>query len=169
VTKRVEANGLAWLAPGARPSKAMNDPFDLDRFVRAQEGDYERALAELTRGRKQSHWMWYIFPQFAGLGQSPTSQRYAIKSLGEARAYLAHPILGARLIESANAVLRVNGRSANDIFGSPDDLKLKSSATLFSLASSDESVFRQIIHKYFHDERDDQTLELVRREHPIRG
>jgi uncharacterized protein (DUF1810 family) len=139
----------------------MNDPFDLNRFVRAQGADYERAVAEIRSGRKRSHWMWYIFPQVAGLGQSPTSQRYAIGSLEEARAYLAHPILGPRLIACAEAAMSVNGRSAREIFGSPDDMKLKSSATLFALASSHESVFGQVIKKYFSGSRDEKTLQLL--------
>jgi uncharacterized protein (DUF1810 family) len=138
----------------------VSDPLDLDRFVRAQEADYERALAEIRSGRKRSHWMWYVFPQFAGLGLSATSQRYAINSLAEARAYLAHPILGARLTEIAEAVLNVQGRTAHEMFGSPDDLKLKSSATLFSLVSPDDSVFHRIIDKYFEGRRDEKTLAL---------
>ena len=138
----------------------MSDPLDLDRFVRAQEADYERALAEIRSGRKRSHWMWYVFPQFAGLGLSATSQRYAINSLAEARAYLAHPILGARLTEIAEAVLNVQGRTAHEMFGSPDDLKLKSSATLFSLVSPADSVFHRIIDKYFEGRRDEKTLAL---------
>lgn len=140
----------------------MNDPFDLDRFVRAQEADYERALAEIRNGRKRSHWMWYVFPQCAGLGQSSMSQRYAINSLAEARAYLAHPMLGPRLTEIAEAVLTVQGRTAHEIFGSPDDLKLNSSATLFALVSPADSVFHRIIDKYFDGSRDERTLELVR-------
>ena len=110
----------------------MNDPYDLNRFVRAQEDDYERALSEITSGRKRTHWMWYIFPQLDGLAFSPTSKRYAIKSVEEARAYLEHPILGPRLLNCAEAAVGVEGRSATEIFGSPDDLKLKSCATLFS-------------------------------------
>jgi uncharacterized protein (DUF1810 family) len=140
------------------------DPFDLDRFVRAQEGDYERALAEISSGRKRSHWMWFVFPQYAGLGPSEMSQRYAIKSLAEAKAYLAHPILGPRLAECAGAVLNLNGRSANDIFGSPDDMKLKSCATLFTLVSPDDSVFHRIIEEYFDGSLDKNTLELVRQD-----
>ena len=141
----------------------MSDPFDLNRFVRAQEADYEGALAEIRSGRKRSHWMWYIFPQFAGLGPSAMSQRYAINSLAEARAYLAHPILGPRLTEIADAVLNVQGRTAHEIFGSPDDLKLSSSATLFALVSPADSVFQRIIDKYFDGSRDEKTLALVRR------
>jgi uncharacterized protein (DUF1810 family) len=140
----------------------VSDPFDLDRFVRAQEADYERALAEIRNGRKRSHWMWYVFPQSAGLGLSATSQRYAINSLAEARAYLAHPMLGPRLTEIAEAVLNVRGRTAHEIFGSPDDLKLNSSATLFALVSPADSVFHRIIDKYFDGSRDEKTLALVR-------
>ena len=106
------------------------DPHDLSRFVQAQAADYARALDEIRSGRKRSHWMWYIFPQFAGLGSSPTSRRYAIKSLAEAEAYLRHPVLGPRLRACAEAVLAVEGRSASEIFGTPDDMKLRSSATL---------------------------------------
>lgn len=108
-----------------------DDPYDLSRFVRAQEDDYAQALAELVSGRKRSHWMWYVFPQFDGLAFSSTSKLYSIKSVAEAKAYLAHPLLGPRLLECAEAVVRVEGRSATEIFGSPDDLKLKSCATLF--------------------------------------
>jgi uncharacterized protein (DUF1810 family) len=139
----------------------VTDFFDLDRFVRAQETDYERALAEIKRGRKQSHWMWYIFPQFAGLGISSTSQHYAIKSLDEAKAYLAHALLGPRLFECGDALLTVNGRSAAQMFGSPDDMKLKSSATLFALAAGDDSVFQRIIDKYFDGKPDQRTLDLI--------
>lgn len=123
------------------------DSYDLSRFVKAQEGDYERALSEIRSGRKRSHWMWYIFPQFEGLGFSPTSRRYAIKSPQEARAYLSHPVLGPRLVECAEAVLGVEGRSANQIFGSPDDLKLRSCATLFAQISPEESVFHRLLDK----------------------
>jgi uncharacterized protein (DUF1810 family) len=139
----------------------MNDPINLSRFVAAQEEDYTQALAEIRRGRKRSHWMWYVFPQFAGLGHSPTSRYYAIKSLEEAKAYLAHPVLGPRLVECAEAVLGVEGRSVMDIFGSPDDLKLRSSVTLFAAASPPGSVFERVLAKYYGGERDDQTLRLL--------
>jgi len=139
------------------------DPFDLKRFVRAQEPDYKRALEEIAAGRKRSHWMWYIFPQFAGLGLSSTSRHYAIGSLDEARAYLAHPILGPRLIECAGATLTVKGRSAHDIFGSPDDMKLRSSVTLFSLVSPENSVFHRVLEKYFEGKGDERTLIFVSR------
>src|SRR5919107_5978583 len=108
--------------------------FDLDRFVEAQAAPYAGALAELRRGRKQSHWMWFVFPQVAGLGSSPTSQRYAIGSLSEARAYLDHPVLGPRLVQCARAVLAHPDRTARQVMGSPDDVKLRSSMTLFAVA-----------------------------------
>lgn len=139
-----------------------SDPHHLARFLKAQERDYSHALAEIRRGRKQSHWMWYIFPQFRGLGHSAASQFYAIGSLDEAKAYLAHPILGHRLVECADAVLAVAGRSAHQIFGSPDDLKLRSCATLFAAASADaHSAFQQLIDKYFDGRGDEATLRLI--------
>jgi uncharacterized protein (DUF1810 family) len=137
------------------------DRFDLARFISAQKDDYARALAEIQSGRKRSHWMWYIFPQIDGLGSSATAQYYAIKSIDEARAYLDHPILGSSLIECARAVLQVNGRSATEIFGWPDDLKLKSCATLFAQVSPAGSVFEKIIEKYFDGKRDEKTLRLL--------
>src|SRR5581483_1128089 len=136
------------------PARGTDDPFDLDRFVRAQEGTYERALAEVRAGRKRTHWMWFVFPQLDGLGSSPTARHYAIKSLAEARAYLAHPVLGPRLVECAEAVVGVEGRSAHDIFGSPDDLKLRSCATLFACVAPPGSVFDRLLAKYYSGERD---------------
>lgn len=141
----------------------QDDLFDLNRFVKAQASDYARALAELRQGEKRSHWMWYIFPQYAGLGFSATSRHYAIKSLAEAEAYLQHSILGARLIECADVVLQVKGRSAYEIFGSPDDLKLRSCATLFAQLSPAGSVFHQLLDQYFQGELDAKTLEMLRR------
>lgn len=138
-----------------------DDPFDLNRFLDAQQGVYDRALSELRRGQKRSHWMWYIFPQYAGLGYSSTSQRYAIQSLAEAQAYLAHPTLGPRLKECCETVLLVEGRTAHDIVGSPDDLKLRSSATLFAQVSPEGSVFHRLLEKYFGGQADAKTLELV--------
>jgi uncharacterized protein (DUF1810 family) len=138
-----------------------NDPFDLARFIQGQERAYEIALSEIRAGRKQSHWMWYIFPQFEGLGLSTMARHYAIKSTAEAKAYLAHPILGPRLVQSTQAALDVPGRSAFEIFGSPDDLKLRSSATLFALVSPPDSVFQRVLDKYFQGERDARTLALV--------
>jgi uncharacterized protein (DUF1810 family) len=140
----------------------MDDPFNLSRFLDAHADNYTQALAEIRSGWKENHWMWYIFPQFDGLGFSATSKLYAIKSVAEARAYLAHPVLGPRLVECAEAVLGVEGRSATDIFGSPDDLKLWSSATLFANVSPPGSVFDLVLGKYFGGKRDEKTLELIR-------
>ena len=139
----------------------MADPYHLDRFLKAQADTYDRALAEIRGGRKRSHWMWYVFPQLAGLGNSPTSVQYAISSRDEAAAFLAHPILGPRLFECAEAVLHIDGRSALDIFGSPDDLKLRSSATLFAAVSPDRSVFHRVIDKYFDGRPDPRTIALM--------
>ena len=137
------------------------DPYDLQRFVDAQEHVYERALSEIKSGRKRSHWMWFIFPQFDGLGASSMSKRYAIRSVAEAKAYLAHPLLGPRLLESAEAALAVQTSSALELFGSPDDMKLRSCATLFASVSSEDSVFSQLINKYFDGKPDDRTLQLT--------
>jgi uncharacterized protein (DUF1810 family) len=138
-----------------------NDPHDLIRFAQAQEGHYRQALSEIRAGRKQSHWMWYIFPQFDGLGFSPTSRLYAIKSVAEAGAYLAHPVLGPRLVECCEAAVGVEGRSAAEVFGTPDDLKLRSCATLFAAVSPAGSVFERVLDRYFGGERDEQTLRLM--------
>lgn len=140
---------------------ATGDPYNLDRFVQAQEADYEQALQEIRNGRKQSHWMWYIFPQIDGLGFSAMSQRYSIKSLAEAEAYLRHPVFGPRLVQIAEAAIAVQGRSAYEVFGSPDDMKLKSCATLFACASPAGSVFHQLLDKYFQGERDAATLQIL--------
>jgi uncharacterized protein (DUF1810 family) len=148
------------MADATEPGFAR-DPHDLSRFVQAQEGDYERALSEIQSGRKRSHWMWYIFPQFDGLGFSPTSRRYAIKSLAEAEAYLRHPVLGPRLVECAEAALGVEGRSATEVFGSPDDLKLRSCATLFARVAPAGSVFERLLDKYFRGQPDAKTLRLL--------
>src|SRR3954452_4165201 len=138
-----------------------DDPHDLNRFLEAQAGDYDRALAEIKAGRKRSHWMWYIFPQVEGLGFSSMSRRYSIKSLDEARAYLDHPVLGRRLVECAEAALGVEGRSAYEIFGSPDDMKLRSSVTLFSRAAPADSVFSRLLDKFFDARPDGKTLGLL--------
>jgi uncharacterized protein (DUF1810 family) len=138
-----------------------DDPYVLTRFVRAQANDYEQALSEIRNGRKRTHWIWYIFPQFDGLAFSSTSQYYAIKSVAEAKAYLAHPLLGPRLLECAEAVVRIEGRSATTIFGSPDDLKLRSCATLFACVSPPDSVFDRLLAKYYRGERDGKTLQLL--------
>ncbi len=134
---------------------------DLKRFTAAQENDYAAALAEIKRGRKQSHWMWYIFPQIAGLGFSSTSKFYAIKDRNEAENYLAHPVLGVRLIEISNALLEVEGKTASQIFGSPDDAKLKSSMTLFGALEKASPVFQRVLDKYFDGAKDQRTLELL--------
>ena len=139
-----------------------HDPYRLSRFEAAQAHDYERALAEIRAGRKQTHWMWYVFPQFAGLGFSPTSQHYAITSLAEARAYLEHPILGPRLIESCEVLVAVEGRTAREILGTPDDMKLRSCATLFAQVAPPGSVFERILQAYFDSEADPRTLDLIR-------
>ena len=138
----------------------MDDRFDLERFVAAQGGIYDQALGELRAGRKRSHWMWFMFPQFAGLGSSPMAQAYAIGSLGEARAYLAHPVLGPRLVECVEAVNAVRDRSAGDIFGYPDELKFRSSLTLFHQAADAEAKapFQRVLDKYFGGEGDRVTL-----------
>ena len=134
---------------------------DLSRFLKAQEQDYEQALREIRSGRKRSHWMWYIFPQIQGLGFSPTAQYYAIRDLQEARDYLAHPVLGTRLKEISSALLDLNGLSASEIFGYPDDLKLRSSMTLFRLADLDCSIFKDVLDKYYDGIPDKRTVDIV--------
>ena len=140
----------------------IDDPFDLKRFIRAQERDYSQALSEIRQGQKRSHWMWYVFPQIDGLAMSSTAKLYAIKSLDEARAYLDHPVLGLRLRECAEAMLSIEGRSATEILGSPDDLKLRSSATLFASVSPPGSVFERVLAKFYEGRRDERTLALTR-------
>jgi uncharacterized protein (DUF1810 family) len=136
---------------------------DLNRFVHAQEPIFEQVLAELASGQKHTHWMWFIFPQIAGLGQSETSRYYSIKGAEEARQYLRHGVLGARLLECTQAVLAIAGKSAREIFGFPDDLKLRSSMTLFASISVPGSVFEQVLEKYFEGIKDQQTLERLER------
>jgi uncharacterized protein (DUF1810 family) len=138
-----------------------SDPFDLNRFVTAQETSFAQALAELKRGRKTTHWMWFIFPQIDGLGSSSTAKFYAIKSLDEAKAYLAHPVLGQRLIECCETLLRINGKSAAEIMGYPDDLKLRSSMTLFASAADDPELFNKVLEKFFAGKPDAATLGLL--------
>ncbi|MBB4658342.1 DUF1810 domain-containing protein [Parvularcula dongshanensis] len=138
-----------------------DDPYDLERFVDAQLPAYARALGELRGGEKQTHWIWYIFPQIAGLGSSPTAQRFAIKSLEEAAAYLAHDVLGARLRECTEAVLAHEGRSANAIFGHPDDLKFKSSMTLFERAAAEPDLYARALDTFYGGERDAETLKRL--------
>ena len=145
----------------AHDPRSVDDPHDLSRFVRAQESCYERVLSEIRNGKKRTHWMWYIFPQIDGLAFSSTAKHYAIKSVAEAKAYLDHPLLGPRLLECAEAVVRVEGRSATEIFGVPDDLKLRSCATLFACVSPRDSVFDRLLAKYYRGERDGKTLQLL--------
>ena len=135
---------------------------DLSRFIKAQEYDYDRALREIRSGRKRSHWMWYIFPQIQGLGFSSTAQYYAIRDLEEAKEYLAHPVLGARLREISSALLELDGLSAHEIFGYPDDLKLRSSMTLFHLADLECDIFEKVIDKYYDGVPDARTVDIVR-------
>jgi len=136
---------------------------DLKRFIVAQQRDYNIAFAEVVAGRKRSHWMWYIFPQIKGLGFSSTSQHYGINGLKEAEAYLRHPVLGQRLITICLALLDLDGNDANQVFGSPDDLKLKSSMTLFATVPNGDPVFQQILDKYFQGKADIHTLTLLNR------
>jgi uncharacterized protein (DUF1810 family) len=137
-----------------------DDPFDLARFVSAQATTYERAVDELRKGHKRSHWMWFVFPQLAGLGHSSMAQHYGITGLAEARAYLAHPVLGARLRESA-AVVAAAAPGAEDIFGSVDAMKLRSSMTLFARAAPDESVFQQVLDRHFAGKPDWMTDRML--------
>ena len=135
-----------------------NAPFDLQRFVSAQEGMFEQALAELRQGCKSSHWMWFIFPQIEGLGRSSTAQRYALSSREEAAAYLLHPVLGPRLGQCVNAMLQLQGRTLRQILGTPDDLKFRSCMTLFAQATADNRLFLDALAKYCHSEFDAATL-----------
>ncbi len=134
---------------------------ELDRFVHAQTGVYESALAELRSGEKRGHWIWFIFPQIAGLGHSATAEYYAIGTLDEARAYIGHPLLGSRLRECTQAVIDVEGRTLTQIFGWPDNLKFRSSMTLFAHATDDNAVFREALKKYCGGEFDEQTLKRI--------
>jgi uncharacterized protein (DUF1810 family) len=137
----------------------VDDPFELQRFVAAQDdgGTYEAALRELRAGAKRGHWMWFVFPQVAGLGRSATAQRYAVSGLAEARAYLAHPVLGPRLLQAARALTALDGTSAVTVFGSVDAQKLRSSMTLFARAAPDEPVFREVLDQWFHGAEDEGT------------
>ena len=141
---------------------AVNDPLDLERFVNAQGPVYDRVCAELSNGRKSSHWMWFIFPQLRGLGSSATAEKFGIASRAEAQAYLDHPVLGLRLRECAALVNQIEGRSVQQIFGYPDDLKFRSSMTLFASVAPGDHVFRDALEKYFAGEPDARTLELLR-------
>jgi uncharacterized protein (DUF1810 family) len=142
----------------------MAHAYDLQRFVDAQAGSYDHALDELRRGRKTSHWMWFVFPQIVGLGSSPMAQRYAIGSLEEAQAYLAHPLLGDRLRACVAATLPHAARGSRPLFGSPDDVKFRSSLTLFALAAPQELVFQQALETFYDGQFDPRTLEILRQE-----
>jgi uncharacterized protein (DUF1810 family) len=146
-------------------AREMSEAFDLRRFADAQDAGntYARALAELRAGRKETHWMWFVFPQLAGLGESAMAQRYAISGLDEARAYLADRVLGPRLLEAVAAVTAVEGRTAHEIFGSPDDLKFRSCITLFGRVSDDPDVFRAALDRYYGGAEDPATLRLLTR------
>ena len=144
-------------------SAGRNDPFELSRFVEAQDKVYDRVLAELKSGRKRTHWMWFVFPQIEGLGHSWTTRCYSIKSREEAREYLDHPLLGKRLRECCELILALEGLSVSRIFGYPDDLKLKSSMTLFASVAESGSVFTRVLEKYFQGIRDERTLALLDR------
>jgi len=139
----------------------MASEFNLDRFLKARERDYDIALAEIKNGRKRSHWMWYIFPQIQGLGFSEMSRHYAIKNIAEAEAYLHHPALGKRLIEISKVLVGLKQNDANSIFGSPDDVKLKSSMTLFVAVHGADPVFQSVLDKFFGGEKDGATLQII--------
>ena len=142
--------------------ETMDDPFDLQRFVTAQEGDYARALAELRAGRKRTHWIWYVLPQLRGLGLSHYAQHYGVASLDEARAYLAHPVLGARLRESVQAMLDLHGVTAEQVLGGIDAMKFRSCLTLFAAAAPEDPQFSAALERYFGGTRDPKTLALLR-------
>lgn len=139
------------------------DPFDLQRFVEAQNRVYDTALTELRAGRKRSHWIWFVFPQIQGLGRSPTAIRYAITSLAEAKAYLDHEVLGPRLRECSRVVAGIKGASADDIFGWPDDMKVRSSMTLFAHATADNADFRAVLDRLYGGVEDELTVEQLAR------
>ncbi|MFN8578532.1 MAG: DUF1810 domain-containing protein [Candidatus Sericytochromatia bacterium] len=139
----------------------MSNKYNLERFLSAQEQSFDIALKEIKNGKKVSHWMWYIFPQIQGLGFSEISKYYSIRNLEEAKLYLKHNVLGSRLIEISEMLLTIEGKTANNIFGYPDDLKLKSSMTLFKYISPDNSIFHKILDKYFNKEDEYKTLEII--------
>ena len=149
------------MAVGKLLSSGGADPFDLQRFVDAQDRAYRTVLDELRNGRKRSHWIWFVFPQIQGLGHSPTAIRYGITSREEARAYLAHDVLGPRLRECTRLVAQIEGSSADDIFGWPDNLKVRSSMTLFARATDDNAEFRAVLDKLYDGEDDPATVELL--------
>ncbi len=138
--------------------------YNLERFKKAQEYDYDNALCEIRSGRKRSHWMWYIFPQLRGLGHSSMADYYAISCLDEARAYLADPVLGPRLVEISEVLMSLEDKDATKIFGFPDVLKLRSCMTLFAAVSEKSSVFQSVLDAYYHGEKDEQTLQIIGRQ-----
>lgn len=139
-----------------------DDPFNLERFLRAQEDTYEEAYAEICQGRKETHWMWFVFPQMLGLGSSARAMRYGISGAAEAKAYLEHEVLGKRLRECTEALLKIQGKSARHIMGTPDDMKLKSSMALFETVAEPGSIFAQLLEKYFDGQRDVKTVQLLK-------
>ena len=146
---------------GTKPAESESGSFDLERFIRAQDPVYSQVLAELRAGRKRSHWMWYVFPQLAGLGHSATARFYALTGPGEASAYLAHPVLGSRLQECSETLLKPRNITAFSVFGYPDELKLRSSMTLFAEVSAPGSVFVRVLDRFFAGQRDSNTLQLL--------
>jgi uncharacterized protein (DUF1810 family) len=139
----------------------MTSDNTLNRFVSAQQDIYAQAVKELHSGKKTTHWMWFIFPQIDGLGHSPTAKYYSVKNIEEAKEYAAHPVLGKRLLECCNILLETNGSSADEIFGYPDNLKLKSCLTLFNYVATGQQVFGELLKKYFGGEKDEQTLSIL--------
>ncbi|MCR5226192.1 MAG: DUF1810 domain-containing protein [Eubacterium sp.] len=140
----------------------MTDKYNLDRFIKEQQRDYTTAYAELSQGRKKSHWSWWIIPQIVGLGMTATSHKYAIKSLDEAVAYLAHPYLGKNIREISKVLLGLESNDATAIMGYPDDLKLRSCMTLFAEADPNEEIFQKVLDKFFNGEKDERTLEILK-------
>ena len=144
-------------------NKISNDSNTLNRFISAQQTIYQQVLKELLNGKKTTHWMWFIFPQIEGLGHSSTAKYYSIKSINEAKEYLDHNILGKRLLECSNIILNINGKSANEIFGYPDNMKLKSCMTLFNFVALEHKVFADVLKKYFAGEPDEQTISILQK------
>ena len=140
----------------------MKDKYDLQRFIKEQQRTYSTAYVELSQGRKQSHWMWWIFPQIVGLGMTATSHKYSIKSMDEAKAFLSHPYLGKNIREISNVLLGLDANDANRVMGYPDDLKLRSSMTLFAEAAPDEKVFQKVLDKFYGGKKDERTLTILK-------
>ena len=157
-------SGVTDVGNETKANDPNSDPFNLARFLAVQDPIYADALGEIRAGHKRTHWMWFVFPQAIGLGTSPTAKHYAIRSMDEARAYLAHPTLGHRLRECTETLLRVRGKSASEIFGYPDDVKLRSSMTLFASVAEEDSVFEEVLERYFGGEPDPLTLPFIERD-----